>query len=107
MKVEILHVIDCPTHLAAVALVREVLTNHGVAADIREILVADERMAKELDFRGSPTVRVNGRDVMESVERPAATGLCCRLYSDSTRLGLPPIDAIRRAVVEANERDRQ
>jgi hypothetical protein len=107
MKVEILHIIDCPTHLAAMALVRDVLANHGFAVDIREILVADERMAKELDFHGSPTVRVNGRDVMEDIERPAATGLCCRLYSGSTRFGLPPVDAIRRAVVEASERDRQ
>ena len=107
MKVEILHVADCPTHLAAVALVRDVLANQGVAVDIREILVADEGMAKELDFRGSPTVRVNGRDVIEDVERPAATGLCCRLYSGSTHPGLPPVDAIRRAVDEANDRGRR
>ena len=106
MKIEILYVTGCPTHPAAVALVRRVLADQGVFAEIHEILVKNEVMAKELGFRGSPAVRVNGRDVVEDLDKPEATALCCRVYLGSNGVGLPPVDAIRRAVVEAKERER-
>jgi len=104
MKVEILYVTDCPNHPAAVALVRDILADQCVSAEILEILVPNEAAAKELNFRGSPTVRVNGKDVIEECDGSEETALCCRIYSGSSRTGLPPIDAIRRAIVEANEK---
>jgi len=59
MKVEVLYVADCPTHPAAVKLVRHVLAAEGVEAEIHEVLVSDEEMASELGFCGSPTIRIN------------------------------------------------
>ena len=73
MKVEILYVTDCPTHLAVVALVNDVLAEHGVSAEIEEILVSDEVLAKKLQFRGSPTVRIDGRDVIAGPDSPGGT----------------------------------
>jgi hypothetical protein len=83
MKIEVLYVAECPSHPAAVKLVRDVLSSEGVAAEIREVLVADEAMATDLAFSGSPTIRINGRDVAgvfpdEGVclELPPVSGLC-------------------------------
>src|SRR5215813_9272430 len=101
MKVEVLYVAHCPTHPAAVAIVRDVIASQNVSAEVLEILVPNEAMANELHFRGSPTVRVNGRDVVEEPEGTAA--LCCRVYSYSSQIGLPPVDAIRRAIIEATQ----
>lgn len=70
MRVEVLYVPDCPSHPAAVRLVRDVLAAEGVAADVREILVEDERMATELKFAGSPTIRINGREVAGGAQTP-------------------------------------
>ena len=39
MKVEILYVAECPSHPAAVKLVRDVLNSEGVVAEVREMLV--------------------------------------------------------------------
>lgn len=103
MKVEILYVAECPSHPAAVKLVKEVLAAQGVAAEIQELLVRDERMAKELRFRGSPTVRIDGRDVVREAPEAQAFALCCRLYSGSKHVGLPPAEMIRAAVVEATQ----
>jgi len=100
MKVEILYVADCPTHPAAVALVSNVLEAQGIVADIREVLVADDAMARELRFRGSPTVRVNGLDVVAE-DKAEAFSMCCRVYSGSNQIGLPPIEAVRQAIVKA------
>jgi hypothetical protein len=65
MKIEILYVAECPSHPAAMKLVREVLSSEGVAADVRDVLVTDELMATNLAFSGSPTIRINGKDVAE------------------------------------------
>lgn len=101
MKVEVLYVSDCPSHPGAVRLVKDVLAAEGVVANIREVLVRDERMAGELKFVGSPTIRINGRDVAGESQTEKSFALCCRLYSGSKQIGLPPAELVHRAVVEA------
>lgn len=101
MKVEILYVADCPSQSAAVALVENVLAAQGVEAEIAEVLVTDEQTAQELRFPGSPTIRINGRDVAEPPETGFA--LKCRLYPGSLQIGLPPPELVRLAVAAARE----
>ena len=101
MKVEVLYVAECPSHRAAVKLVREVLAAQGVAAEIQEMLVKDGGMATELRFPGSPTIRINGRDVAGEPQKARSYALSCRLYSGSEQAGLPPAEMIHRAVLEA------
>ncbi len=103
MKVEVLYVAECPSHSAAVKLVREVLSSEGVAAEVREVLVRDDSMATELAFSGSPTIRINGRDVAGESSQAQGFALSCRLYPGSAEIGLPPVEMVRRAVIEARE----
>jgi hypothetical protein len=84
-------------------LVREVLDSEGVAAEIREVLVSDDSMATDLAFSGSPTIRINGRDVAGDSSQAKAFALSCRLYPGSDEIGLPPVELVRRAVLEARE----
>ncbi len=102
-KVEVLYVAECPSHPAAVKLVRDVLNSEGVAAEIREVLVRDDSMATDLAFSGSPTIRINGRDVAGESPQAKAFALSCRLYPGSAEIGLPPVEMVRRAIVEARE----
>lgn len=101
MKVEVLYVADCPTHPAVVRLVKRVLAAERVEAEVNEVLVRDERMADELKFLGSPTIRINGRDVAGESPTAKNFGLSCRLYPGSKQIGLPPAEVIHRAVLEA------
>jgi hypothetical protein len=103
MKVEVLYVAECPSHPAAVKLVGDVLKSEGVTAEIHEVLVTDEAMATDLAFSGSPTIRINGRDVAGECSQAKAFALSCRLYPRSTEIGLPPVEMVRRAVVQARE----
>ena len=86
MKVEVLYVSDCPSHPAAVKLVKDVLAAAGVATDVHEVLVRDEVMAGELKFVGSPTIRINGRDVAGESEMAKNFALCCRLYPGAKQI---------------------
>lgn len=103
MKIEVLYVAECPSHLAAVKLVKSVLAAEGVATEVHEVLVRDEGMASELRFLGSPTIRINGRDVAEEAQKVQSSALSCRLYPGSEHVGLPPAEMIHRAVIEARQ----
>ena len=106
MKIEVLYVADCPSHLAAIKLVKHVLAAEGVEAEIHEVLVTDEAMAGELGFCGSPTIRINGRDVEGESQDPQSFALSCRLYAGSKQIGLPPAEMVHRAVLTARQGPR-
>ena len=64
MKIEILWVPGCPNAAPALSRVRDVLAAEGLRAAIQETVVRDAATVSRLQFSGSPTLRVNGRDVL-------------------------------------------
>jgi Domain of unknown function (DUF2703) len=106
VKIEVLYVAECPSHPAAVRMVKDVLAAEGVVTEVREVLVRDEEMANELEFLGSPTIRVNGRDVAEDTRKVQGFALSCRLYPGTKQVGLPPAELVHKAVVEARQGGR-
>ena len=66
---------------------------------VREI--RDDREAAAAGFPGSPTVRVNGRDVEDPGVDPG--GLTCRVYrlQDGRISPLPDRALVRKALIEA------
>ena len=102
MKVEVLYFSGCPNHPPAVSQVREVLQQEGVTAEMVEVEVEDADTARSVGFLGSPTIRVNGKDVEASARSAQAFGLTCRTYtSGGYRAGVPPVEWIRTAIREA------
>ena len=100
MKIEVLYVLDCPHYPAAMAELKRVLAVEKVSAEISEVLVADARTAANLKFRGSPTIRINGRDIASESELQNFA-VSCRFYPGEKRPGVPPAEMIHRAVREA------
>jgi hypothetical protein len=107
VKIEILYVAERPSHPAAVKLVKDVLAAEGLTTEVHEVLVRDERMAHELKFVGSPTIRIDGRDVAKDARRAKSFALSCRLYPGSKQIGLPPTEMVHRAVLPARREELQ
>ncbi len=105
MRVEVLYVPNCPHHPTTVKQLRAVLSAEGLPVEIHEILVTDTKSAQELKFRGSPTVKINGRDIAGEPQERESFALACRIYVGAKELGLPPIEMMQRAVREARKRD--
>jgi hypothetical protein len=99
MKIEVLYVPNCPNHSVAVERLREILSAESFQAHVDEILVRDAAMAQALRFPGSPTIRVNGHDVVPQDEQTKSFGLMCRLYIDGS--GAPSERSIRVAIAKA------
>jgi len=96
---KVLYVPGCPNHQAAIENLRNALRSAAIEAPIQEVAVTDDAMARQLNFPGSPTIRVDGRDVESNPQD--SYGLACRLYSNGT--GVPSLDAFRRAVAGAEQ----
>ncbi len=107
MKVEVLYVADCPSHAPALAMLAAVLAEECIAPDIHQVLVRDEAMAREWTFRGSPTIRIDGRDVEGEPAEAPSFAVCCRLYHGSPRPGVPPVAMVRRAVRAARRQGEE
>jgi hypothetical protein len=90
-RIEILYFDGCPNHEAFLPHLRDLLTRHDVVADIVTTRVETDQDAQRLAFLGSPTLRINGRDVEPGAESRTGYGMQCRLYrSDDGLAGTPP-----------------
>lgn len=98
LVVELLAVEDCPHLEQARRDLESILRTGIIEVPIQLIFVGNADDAELLGFQGSPTVRINGDDVVSEPELPIA--LACRIYRDvdGRMLGSPPIDAIRSAI---------
>ena len=97
--VEVLVTPDCPHRDAAIALVRRVSAPLAGQVEVRAVQVPDQRTAEQLRFLGSPSIRVNGRDIEPGAELSYESVHGCRLYQGAHSLhGLPEEDWLDQAL---------
>jgi hypothetical protein len=102
VRIEVLYVDDCPGHAELRERLPRLLEAAGLRAEIAEIRIGGDRQARAARFPGSPTVRVNGRDVDATAAGPeAGYGLCCRLYATDEGLAHSPPDELILAALGA------
>lgn len=77
--IELLYWEGCPSHPEAKSLIEQILAGLGRDDEIVMTEVTSDAEAERLRFPGSPTIRVDGRDVDPegANDRPALT---CRIY---------------------------
>ena len=103
MLVEILYFDGCPNHQGARELVEKVSDQLGIAPEIRMVEVADVEAAARLRFLGSPTVRVDGRDVEPGSAERDEFMFACRVYTLGTSLaGVPDERWVRDALSDSH-----
>ena len=102
MKVELLHIAECPNAQRARCLLRNTLRELSLPPEIHEIEVTYLSQAEELRFPGSPTIRIDGIDVEAALPRQESYGLSCRTYLIDGRLHrLPTQEMVRTAIRSA------
>ncbi len=102
-QVEFLWWSGCPSWERALARLRDEMADLGLdpsLIEMREVETSDA--AKQEDFVGSPTIRVDGRDVQATDDQPV--GLTCRIYRlrDGRVSPLPDPAELRDALVAAS-----
>ena len=92
-RIQILTFDGCPNAEGARELVDRVCGVLGIEAEVETLVVSDLRAARERHFLGSPTIRVNGRDIDPHSNGRADYVLSCRVYNTSAGLAGVPDEA--------------
>lgn len=95
-NVEFFYWAECPSHERALAILREVMAEEHIQAPVQIIEVKTEAEAERYQFYGSPTIHIDGADIVSVPEDVARTGLTCRAYqrADGRISPLPPRELI-------------
>ena len=100
MRVELLWWEGCPSHHEALEDLKRVLDEEGLdPASVEVVEVLDDEQAERERFFGSPTIRIDGDDVVPPAEGDPV-GLSCRVYRlrDGRPSPTPDLEDLRDAV---------
>jgi hypothetical protein len=101
-RVEILYFDGCPNHEAARTLVEHVAAELSIEPQVQLVRVDGPDAAAERRFLGSPTVRVDGRDVEPGADARQEFVFSCRVYRSEHGFSGQPDEAwIRDALRKA------
>ena len=97
-RIELLYWEECPSYDLALQRLRELLAERQIATPVRLIEVTTEQQAEQLQFPGSPTIRIGGQDLFPVPDGPY--GLTCRVYrtDDGRVTPLPTTEMMRKAI---------
>jgi hypothetical protein len=100
VRIELYFWAGCPSYPEAEALLRDVLAADGIDAEIESIEVHSQQEAEALGFVGSPTIRIDGRDVDEDGASRSRPSLTCRVYitEEGAVSPVPPRAQLERAL---------
>ncbi len=100
MKIEFLYFEGCANYKPALKRLKKILAEEDVDFPVIMVDVDSDKMAEELMFPGSPTIRINGKDIEETGDDfSAGFGGRCRVYNDNGILkGVPSEELIKNAI---------
>ena len=102
VKLEVLYFDGCPSHEALMPRLRDLMARAGVDAPVELKRVASAEAAERERFLGSPTLRVDGRDVDPGAGERTDFGSKCRLYPSADGLrGMVPDELMVAAFTRA------
>jgi hypothetical protein len=104
-SIDILFFAECAHWRIALDRVSDALVALGLVGvvEVRLHQVENEDEASQLKFLGSPTIRIDGRDVEIGASERADFGLRCRFYEDDGKFdAAPPVEWIKNALVSAD-----
>ena len=101
MTFELLLWDGCPSHPEALAELERILREEGVHAQVTRVEIVDDEQARRERFPGSPTIRIDGHDILAAEGDPYS--LTCRVYRtrDGRISAVPDPEDIRAAVRRA------
>jgi len=88
--VDLLWFRDCPNHEAARTLLHEVIAQVAPGTVVRDIDASDAAIASSHRFPGSPTIRVDGKDVDPAFVDPGDYTPRCRLFRTESGISRLP-----------------
>lgn len=103
IRAELLYFDGCPNWHTAWARLGESLVDLDLDATVRLRNIRNLPEDARSGFAGSPTIRINGRD-LEDYDGPPR--MACRRYLDNEGKGWPSTELLRRRLASADKASR-
>jgi hypothetical protein len=100
VKVELLYFDGCPNYLGLRPRVERMLTERGLGDRLELVEITSLEEAEAQRFLGSPTLRVDGRDVEPGADDRTDFGIKCRIYRGVGGLRPTPSDDVVAAAFD-------
>jgi hypothetical protein len=102
MRVELLWWEGCPSHPEALVALRDVLREERLDTDVQLIEIESDEQARAERFPGSPTIRIDGEDIVAPGDGEPFS-LACRVYRlpDGSVSPTPDPEDVRAALRRA------
>lgn len=84
----------CPNYLKMQNNIYEAIQGLEDKIELKTILVEDDETARKVKFRGSPTLLIDGEDLLKMPE-PNNPALTCRFYPN----GIPTSEEIKNKIL--------
>ena len=99
MKIELLVFDGCPNSEPTEKLIRETVSELGADGSIEIVKVVNNDDAVAKRFLGSPSVRVNGKDLEVEEDGTTQYSMRCRIYrTDEGQAGVPSKELLTKAI---------
>ncbi len=102
MYIEFLYFEGCPNHEIALSNLKESLSEFGIQADIKIYNVESPEDASKYRFLGSPSIRINNKDLEIDEDELTEYSMRCRRYKNGDVMeGFPSKGLIQRNLSKA------
>ncbi len=100
IKIEFLFWEECPSHGPTWERLQAILKEKSLKAQVTRIEIKTEEDAKQWNFCGSPTIRIDGVDIDAKGAEVQRVGLNCRIYHtpEGRVTPVPSEEMIRKAI---------
>jgi len=96
MKIEFLYFDGCPNHETALRNLKEVLSEAGLTEEIEIINIEKPEDVAKHRFLGSPSIRINGKDLEVTEDESTEYLMRCRRYKNGDVIeGFPSKELIK------------
>lgn len=100
LKLEFQYFEGCPNHIKMWNNISEAIKGLEDRIKLEKVLVEDEVTAMQVKFRGSPTLLIDGEDLL-GIPAPSESSLACRYYPN----GIPTKDEIRKIIIKIIDKE--
>ncbi|MEJ5273587.1 MAG: thioredoxin family protein [Spirochaetota bacterium] len=104
MNIKFLYFDGCPNSIQTLRNLKEALNEMNISENYLEIIEVNElKLAEKINFSGSPTILLNGKDIYTD-EIPVEVNYACRIYEfNGTKTGVIPKDFIKEKLKKQNQ----
>lgn len=100
VQIQILYFPDCPIYKELEKLVKEVIQELDVDADLELINIQTKEDAEKYHFTGSPGLRINGEDIDPLAKDAPVVLKSCKIYRTEEGMNMIPTKKMIKGALE-------